>query len=79
MTYQPASAESVAGEVEKCAPVLDLLLLLKAAGEIRNAPPFASDVATFDASPGAAVQRSGAEGALTWGSEEPAWSILTSI
>jgi hypothetical protein len=33
------------------------LLLLKAAGEIRNAPPFASDVATFEASPGAAVQR----------------------
>src|SRR5450756_1666201 len=28
------------------------LLLPKAAGERRNAPPFASDVATFDASPG---------------------------
>jgi hypothetical protein len=27
----------------------------------------------------ATVQRSGAEGSLTWDSEEPAWSILTSI
>jgi hypothetical protein len=57
------------------------LPLLKAAGETarRNTPPFASDLAPLDASPGAAVQRSGAEGALTWGSEEPVWSILTSI